>query len=114
VVDCSLSGTQGWIFLRQVSTVKIESLYSVAKPTKYSRHIGLTNQRIIGLRGPQCGKKACGVPHFEVIAMEQFVGTCGDIVSAITALKVQPGLDLQIIGSGNLNQTLQAASLIAT
>ena len=36
----------------------------------------------------------------------------GDIVSAITALKVQPGLDLQIIGSGNLIQALQAASLI--
>ena len=36
----------------------------------------------------------------------------GDIVSAITALKVQPGRDLQIIGSGNLIQTLQAASLI--
>ena len=36
----------------------------------------------------------------------------GDVVSAITALKVQPGHDLQIIGSGNLIQTLQAASLI--
>lgn len=36
----------------------------------------------------------------------------GDIVSAITALKVQPGHDLQLIGSGNLIQTLQAASLI--
>jgi dihydrofolate reductase len=36
----------------------------------------------------------------------------GDIVSAITALKVQPGHDLQIIGSGNLIQTLQAATLI--
>lgn len=36
----------------------------------------------------------------------------GDVVSAITALKAQPGLDLQIIGSGNLIQTLQAASLI--
>lgn len=36
----------------------------------------------------------------------------GDIVSAITALKVQPGHNLQIIGSGNLIQTLQAASLI--
>ncbi len=35
-----------------------------------------------------------------------------DIVSSITALKVQPGHDLQIIGSGNLIQTLQAASLI--
>lgn len=36
----------------------------------------------------------------------------GDIVSAIAALKAQPGLDLQIIGSGNLIQTLQAAALI--
>ena len=36
----------------------------------------------------------------------------GDVVSAITALKTQPGDDLQIIGSGNLIQTLQAASLI--
>lgn len=35
-----------------------------------------------------------------------------DIVPAITALKVLPGYDLQIIGSGNLIQTLQAASLI--
>ncbi len=35
-----------------------------------------------------------------------------DIVSAMNALKVQPGHDLQIIGSGNLIQTLQAASLI--
>jgi dihydrofolate reductase len=36
----------------------------------------------------------------------------GDVVAAITALKGQPGYDLQIIGSGNLIQTLQAASLI--
>jgi dihydrofolate reductase len=36
----------------------------------------------------------------------------GDVVSAITALKKQPGHNLQIIGSGNLIQTLQAASLI--
>jgi len=36
----------------------------------------------------------------------------GDVVSAIIALKSQSGLDLQIIGSGNLIQTLQAASLI--
>lgn len=35
-----------------------------------------------------------------------------DIVAAITALKRQPGQDLQIIGSGNLIQTLHAASLI--
>jgi len=36
----------------------------------------------------------------------------GDVVSAIEALKAQSGPDLQIIGSGNLIQTLQAASLI--
>jgi len=35
-----------------------------------------------------------------------------DIVSSLTAVKGQPGQDLQIIGSGNLIQTLQAASLI--
>ena len=36
----------------------------------------------------------------------------GDVAAAIIALKTQPGPDLQIIGSGNLIQTLQAASLI--
>lgn len=36
----------------------------------------------------------------------------GDVVAAIAALKAQPGYDLQIIGSGNLIQTLQAAALI--
>lgn len=36
----------------------------------------------------------------------------GDVVSAISALKAQPGPDLQMIGSGNLAQTLHAASLI--
>jgi dihydrofolate reductase len=36
----------------------------------------------------------------------------GDVASAITALKAQPGPNLQMIGSGLLIQTLQAASLI--
>lgn len=36
----------------------------------------------------------------------------GDAVAAIRSLKSQTGPDLQIIGSGNLIQTLQAASLI--
>jgi dihydrofolate reductase len=36
----------------------------------------------------------------------------GDVVAAVAALKSQAGLNLQIIGSGNLIQTLQAASLI--
>ena len=36
----------------------------------------------------------------------------GDVVSAIMALKQQAGPDLQVIGSGHLIQTLQAAALI--
>jgi len=36
----------------------------------------------------------------------------GEVVPAIDALKSQAGPDLQIIGSGNLIQTLQAAALI--
>lgn len=36
----------------------------------------------------------------------------GDVVAAVAALKAQPGHDLQIIGSANLIQTLQAAALI--
>jgi dihydrofolate reductase len=36
----------------------------------------------------------------------------GDVASAVAALKAQSGPDLQIIGSGNLIQTLQAAALI--
>ncbi len=35
-----------------------------------------------------------------------------EVVPAIAALKAQPGRDLQIIGSGNLIQSLEAASLI--
>ncbi|MFO1392934.1 MAG: dihydrofolate reductase family protein [Steroidobacteraceae bacterium] len=35
-----------------------------------------------------------------------------DVVAAVAALKRQPGSDLQIIGSGNLIQTFQAASLV--
>lgn len=36
----------------------------------------------------------------------------GDVVKAVAALKAQAGPDLQLIGSGNLIQTLQAAALI--
>ena len=35
-----------------------------------------------------------------------------DVISALIALKAQPGYDLQIIGSGNLIQTLHSAELI--
>jgi len=36
----------------------------------------------------------------------------GDLATAVKALKAQPGLDLQVIGSGNLIQALQAAGLV--
>lgn len=36
----------------------------------------------------------------------------GDVVAAVAALKAQPGPDLQVIGSGNLLQTLQSAAVI--
>lgn len=36
----------------------------------------------------------------------------GDVVTALIALKQQPGPDLQVIGSGNLVQTLHGAALI--
>jgi dihydrofolate reductase len=36
----------------------------------------------------------------------------GDVIAAVRALKAEAGPDLQIIGSGNLIQSLQAASLI--
>jgi len=36
----------------------------------------------------------------------------GDVVAAVAALKAEAGQDLQIIGSGHLIQTLQAAALI--
>lgn len=36
----------------------------------------------------------------------------GDVAAAVAALKATPGPDLQIIGSGNLVQSLRAASLI--
>lgn len=36
----------------------------------------------------------------------------GEVVPAVQALKASPGLDLQVIGSGNLVQTLHGASLV--
>ena len=36
----------------------------------------------------------------------------GDVVTAVAGLKTRPGLDLQVIGSGNLVRSLQAAALI--
>src|SRR5882762_493729 len=92
--------------------VKIESSYSVAKPTNYSRDIGLTKQRIIRLRGRSTRQKNMASRTLKSLRWNNSSVLGGDVVSAITALKGQPGYDLQIIGSGNLIQTLQAASLI--
>src|SRR6266545_886131 len=92
--------------------VKIESLYSVAKPTKYSRDIGLTKQRIILARTFNAAKKHVASRTLKSLRWNNSSVLGGDVVSAVTALKGQPGHDLQIIGSGNLIQTLQAASLI--
>lgn len=36
----------------------------------------------------------------------------GDVAAAVAALKAEAGKDLQVIGSGNLIQTLRAASLV--
>jgi len=48
----------------------------------------------------------------KTLQWENSVLLAGDAVTALAALKAQPGNDLQIVGSGNLIQALQAASLI--
>ena len=48
----------------------------------------------------------------KTLQWENSVLLTGDVVEAVAALKAQPGNDLQIVGSGNLIQSLQAASLI--
>ncbi len=48
----------------------------------------------------------------KTLQWENSVLLAGDVVAAVAALKAQPGNDLQIVGSGNLIQSLQAASLI--
>ncbi len=48
----------------------------------------------------------------KTVQWENSVLLAGDVVEAVAALKAQPGNDLQIVGSGNLIQSLQAASLI--
>jgi dihydrofolate reductase len=48
----------------------------------------------------------------QTLRWENSVLLAGDVVAAVAALKAQPGLDLQIIGSGNLVQTLHSAALI--
>jgi dihydrofolate reductase len=48
----------------------------------------------------------------KALQWENSVLLAEDVIAAIAALKAQPGPDLQTIGSSNLIQSLQAASLI--
>jgi dihydrofolate reductase len=57
-------------------------------------------------------KKYVASRTLKTLQWENSVLLPGDAVEAVAALKAQPGYDLQIIGSGNLIQSLQAASLI--
>ena len=57
-------------------------------------------------------KKHVASRTLKTLQWENSVLLAGDVVEAVAALKAQPGYDLQIIGSGNLIQSLQAASLI--
>ncbi len=57
-------------------------------------------------------KKYVASRTLKTLQWENSVLLAGDAVEAVAALKAQPGYDLQIIGSGNLIQSLQSASLI--
>lgn len=57
-------------------------------------------------------KKYVASRTLKTLQWENSVLLAGDAVEAVAALKAQPGYGLQIIGSGNLIQSLQAASLI--
>jgi dihydrofolate reductase len=57
-------------------------------------------------------KKYVASRTLKTLRWENSVLLTGDVVEAVAALKAQPGNDLQIVGSGNLIQSLQAASLI--
>ena len=57
-------------------------------------------------------KKYVASRTLKTLQWENSVLLAGDVVEAVAALKAQPGNDLQIVGSGNLIQSLQAASLI--
>jgi dihydrofolate reductase len=62
--------------------------------------------------GPGAAKKHVASRTLTMLHWNNSTLLHGDVVPAIIALKAQPGPDLQMIGSGNLLQTLQAAALI--
>jgi len=66
--------TQGWIFLRQVPMVRNRHCTGSQNLRNIRGILALPIRGSFDCEDAQCGKKACGVPHFEVVAMEQFVG----------------------------------------
>ncbi|MBL8380494.1 MAG: dihydrofolate reductase family protein [Burkholderiales bacterium] len=63
-------------------------------------------------RALNAARKYVASHTLKALSWEHSILLGSDVVGAIAALKAQPGHDLQIIGSGNLIQSLHAASLI--
>jgi dihydrofolate reductase len=72
-------------------------------------HLPVDNPNARSMNG---AKKYVASRTRKTLQWENSVLLTGDVVEAVAALKAQPGNDLQIVGSGNLIQSLQAASLI--
>ncbi|GAB4115541.1 MAG: dihydrofolate reductase family protein [Acidobacteriota bacterium] len=72
-------------------------------------HLPADNPNAQSMNG---AKKYVASRTLKILQWENSVLLTGDVVEAVAALKTQPGNDLQIVGSGNLIQSLQAASLI--
>lgn len=71
---------------------------------RYSRRTGRTNLQTIRPRRPSTQRENTWLGNSSLLGE--------NVIESVAALKAQPGHDLQIIGSGNLIQSLQAASLI--
>ena len=104
--------TQGWIFLRQVPMVRIDIVLGRKTYEIFEAYWPYQSEDDPIARTLNAAKKHVASRTLKSLQWNNSSVLGGGIVSAVTALKVQPGLDLQIIGSGNLIQTLQAASLI--
>jgi dihydrofolate reductase len=92
--------------------VKIESLYWVVNLRNIRGILAYQSEDHPIARTLNAAKKHVASRTLKSLQWNNSSVLDGDIVSAIIALKVQSGHDLQIIGSGNLLQTLQAALLI--
>jgi len=101
-VDISASGFDG----------KDRTWCLVAGPMRYSKRTGLISRMTIRLRRRSMQRKACCFAHINDSSLEQIDPAPRRCRLCNHRSQDQPGPDLQIIGSGNLIQTLQAASLI--